>query len=199
MRAGLTPHAPYTVDLPGYRKCLQLARERAMPLATHLAESSDERAFLESHAGPFREAWERIGSWAEPVQTFGGSPIEFAESIGLLEYLIVHGRARGFGGDAERRDMTQDTYPPATTDENLSSRARERHPPVVERAFVRQPLNGCIDIRAAELPSRQPRPELGLGQLPPRKQLEPDEVGIRQGHSLSVSQRPCRRTDPDNS
>jgi cytosine/adenosine deaminase-related metal-dependent hydrolase len=92
LHIGLTPHAPYTVDLPGYRRSLEIARERDLPLATHLAETRDEKVFLESHAGPFREVWDTIGMWAEPVETFRGSPIEFARAVGLLDEptLLAH-------------------------------------------------------------------------------------------------------------
>ena len=89
---GISPHAPYTVDRPGYETCLRIARERRLPLATHLAETEHERTFLESHGGPFRELWDRLGAWADPVETFRGAPIEFADAIGLLEYptLLAH-------------------------------------------------------------------------------------------------------------
>jgi len=80
------------VDRPGYEQCLRIARERSLPLATHLAESEHEREFLESHGGPFQEVWSRIGMWEEPVETFHGTPIAFANAIGLLEYptLLAH-------------------------------------------------------------------------------------------------------------
>ena len=89
---GLTPHAPYTVDLSDYRECLRIARERALPLATHLGENPEEREFLEHHTGLFRDIWESIGMWEEPVETYRGSPVEFAHAIGLLEYptLLAH-------------------------------------------------------------------------------------------------------------
>src|SRR3954464_14890835 len=92
LRIGLTPHAPYTVDLPGYRRSLELTRERQLPLATHLAETREERPFLESQSGPFRELWNTLGLWAERVETFRGSPIEFAKSVGLLDEptLLAH-------------------------------------------------------------------------------------------------------------
>jgi cytosine/adenosine deaminase-related metal-dependent hydrolase len=92
LRIGITPHAPYTVDLPMYQQCIELAHEKKMPLATHLAESNDEREFLMHHAGPFRAVWDSLDSWAEPVTTFSGSPIEFAAAVGLLEIgaLLAH-------------------------------------------------------------------------------------------------------------
>lgn len=82
----LSPHSPYTVDRAGYEKCLATAKDLEIPLATHLAESPHEREFLEHHTGPFRELWERLGSWDDSVETFRGSPIEFAHAIGMLDY-----------------------------------------------------------------------------------------------------------------
>jgi cytosine/adenosine deaminase-related metal-dependent hydrolase len=82
---GLTPHAPYTVDLPGYQQCAALSKERGLPLATHLAETPDEREFLERHTGLFRELWEKIGLWRDDLETFRGSPVAFAKSVGLLD------------------------------------------------------------------------------------------------------------------
>jgi cytosine/adenosine deaminase-related metal-dependent hydrolase len=77
LRIGISPHAPYSVDLP---------------LATHLAESAEEEAFLKHHTGMFREIWNKLGLWDESVTTYPGSPIAFAKSIGLLDYptLLAH-------------------------------------------------------------------------------------------------------------
>ena len=92
LRIGLTPHASYTVDLRDYRTCLRVARERNLPLATHLAENPQEREFLEHQTGLFRDIWESLGMWDDAVETYRGSPIEFAHAIGLLDYptLLAH-------------------------------------------------------------------------------------------------------------
>ena len=89
---GLTPHAPYTVELSDYRECLRIARERALPLATHLSENPEEREFLEHHTGLFRDIWESLGMWEEPVETYRGSPAQFAHAVGLLDEptLLAH-------------------------------------------------------------------------------------------------------------
>lgn len=92
LRVGLSPHAPYTVDRRGYEQCVAIARDQNMPLATHLAETPDEAEFLTNHTGPFRKVWDQLGTWAEPVDTFGGPPIAMAAATGLLGYptLLAH-------------------------------------------------------------------------------------------------------------
>jgi cytosine/adenosine deaminase-related metal-dependent hydrolase len=89
----LSPHAPYSVEIDGYRRCVALARAQHLPLATHLAETPDEATFLSIHAGPFRELWEIISAWDEQVPTCTGGPIRMARDIGLLDYektLLAH-------------------------------------------------------------------------------------------------------------
>jgi aminodeoxyfutalosine deaminase len=92
LRVGLTPHAPYSVEVPIYQRCLAIARERGLPLATHLAETPDERAFLMEHSGPFRGLWDAWLTWDDQVPTYPAGPIEMATAIGLLDYptLLAH-------------------------------------------------------------------------------------------------------------
>jgi cytosine/adenosine deaminase-related metal-dependent hydrolase len=93
LRIGLSPHSPYTVEPDGIRRCLELSRERALPLATHLAETREESEFLRSHTGPLREMWERLGHWEDFAGTFDtGGAVAFAKSIGLLDHptLLAH-------------------------------------------------------------------------------------------------------------
>lgn len=82
---GISPHAPYSVDLPGYEQCLALSRQRQMPLATHLAEWPDETDYLVRHAGMFREFMDLLGFWQEDIKTHSASPIRFADAIGVLD------------------------------------------------------------------------------------------------------------------
>ena len=92
LRIGLTPHAPYSVEIDAYRRCLEVARGRSLPLATHLAETPHEATFLASHSGPFRELWEQLRAWDGEVPRFAGGPIRFAQAVGLLDYptLLAH-------------------------------------------------------------------------------------------------------------
>ncbi len=92
LRIALSPHAPYSVEVAAYERCLRVARERKLPLATHLAETADERAFLANHTGPLRAMWDNHLPWDEHVPNHPGGPIDMARAIGLLDYptLLAH-------------------------------------------------------------------------------------------------------------
>lgn len=92
LRIGLTPHAPYSVEVPAYERCLRVARERDLPLATHLAETADEREFLADHSGPLRAMWDHHLPWDDAIPTFPGGPIRMAQAVGLLDHptLLAH-------------------------------------------------------------------------------------------------------------
>lgn len=89
---GISPHAPYSIEPHGYRRCLEIARRGAMTICTHLAEMREEAEFLASHTGPLRELWTFLDAWDERVPRFEGGPIRFAQSVGLLDYptLLAH-------------------------------------------------------------------------------------------------------------
>jgi cytosine/adenosine deaminase-related metal-dependent hydrolase len=98
VRIGISPHAPYSVEPHGYKRALEVAREKNLPLCTHLAESPDEALFLERHVGSLRKIWDFVGGWDNAVPTFKGvpimgttrrSPITYVESLGLLDYPTV--------------------------------------------------------------------------------------------------------------
>jgi cytosine/adenosine deaminase-related metal-dependent hydrolase len=93
VRLGISPHAPYSIEAHGYRRCLETAVSQQMPLATHMAETPYEAEFLASHTGPFRDLWDGLGAWDDQVPTFRGGPIRYARALGLLDYprtLLAH-------------------------------------------------------------------------------------------------------------
>ncbi|HEY7258812.1 MAG TPA: amidohydrolase family protein [Gaiellales bacterium] len=51
VRAGVSPHAPFTVTIEDYRMLVGLARERGLPVATHLLESARETVHLDAFGG----------------------------------------------------------------------------------------------------------------------------------------------------
>jgi cytosine/adenosine deaminase-related metal-dependent hydrolase len=92
LHVGVSPHAPYSIEAEGYRRCLDFAIRTGLPIATHLAETTDEATFLAGHDGPFRELWGILNAWDEHVPRFPGGPIRYAHSLGLLDYptLLAH-------------------------------------------------------------------------------------------------------------
>jgi cytosine/adenosine deaminase-related metal-dependent hydrolase len=92
LRVGITPHAPYSIEPEGYRRCLDFAKQNHRPIATHLAETPDESTFLASHTGPFRKLWGLLNAWDEEVPRFADGPIRYAKSLGLLDHptLLAH-------------------------------------------------------------------------------------------------------------
>lgn len=92
VRIGLEPHAPYSIEIDGYRRCVETALAMGMPLTTHLAESKDETEFLADLGGPFRRLWDKLPWFDEAIPRFEGGPIRLAKATGLLDYptLLAH-------------------------------------------------------------------------------------------------------------
>src|SRR4051812_3176473 len=80
VQLGVSPHAPYTVSDALYAATAELARDRRLPLAMHIAESSAEENLVVRGDGPFGERWRRRGIETSP---------RARSAIGLLEKLDV--------------------------------------------------------------------------------------------------------------
>lgn len=88
-RAGVSPHAPYTVSSRLYRAVSEYAAREGLRLTTHAAESLEEGLFVRQGAGIFAE---RLRQRGIPVSAKGRSPIAYLDELGLLraETLLVH-------------------------------------------------------------------------------------------------------------
>ncbi len=78
-RLGIQPHAPNTVGPRAIAWASRLAHEHALPIATHLAETEEERRFIHDAQGPQRDFLERMGVWDDTILEFAGRgrhPIE---------------------------------------------------------------------------------------------------------------------------
>jgi cytosine/adenosine deaminase-related metal-dependent hydrolase len=62
-RAGLSPHAPYSVRADLFTQSARLALPFAAPLAVHLAETLAEAELLHHHGGPFVPFLRELGVW----------------------------------------------------------------------------------------------------------------------------------------
>lgn len=82
IRLGVSPHAPFSVGCNAYRACAQLG----LPLATHLAESLEEREFIAQGDGPQRHLLENLGLWTEDLLTSVGQGLHPVEhTLPLLD------------------------------------------------------------------------------------------------------------------
>jgi 5-methylthioadenosine/S-adenosylhomocysteine deaminase len=89
VRVGVSPHAPYTVSDPLFRATADLARQRGLPLAVHIAESALESELVERGEGAFADGLRSRGIAVAPRAR---SPIALMESLGVLgaQSLLIH-------------------------------------------------------------------------------------------------------------
>ena len=81
VRAGVSPHAPYTVCAPQLELIAELAQSEGLPLMMHAAESEAEELLLREGCGAFAEGLARRSiEWNAP----GLSTIEYLKQHGIL-------------------------------------------------------------------------------------------------------------------
>lgn len=94
MRLGLQPHAPYSTSPKMYQACLRAAADSGLPLATHLAETPEEAAFVADARGPFRDFVADIGVWEERYAAWyrgGLSPVQWMRPhLERAPWLLAH-------------------------------------------------------------------------------------------------------------
>jgi cytosine/adenosine deaminase-related metal-dependent hydrolase len=79
VRAGVSPHAPYTVSAPQLELIARLALDENLPLMMHAAESEAESLFMFDGTGPFAEGLRARGiAWQ-------------GQKLSTVEYLARHG------------------------------------------------------------------------------------------------------------
>jgi cytosine/adenosine deaminase-related metal-dependent hydrolase len=89
VRAGVSPHAPYTVCKEQLEAIAKLALDERLPLMMHAAESQAEELFLREGRGHFAEGLTRRGITVEPANT---STVQYLKQTGILETkpLLAH-------------------------------------------------------------------------------------------------------------
>ena len=89
VRAGVSPHAPYTVSDDLFRATTALAREHDYPVAVHIAESAVESALVVDGSGAFADGLRARGI---DVARRARTPVELLASLGVLDVkpLLIH-------------------------------------------------------------------------------------------------------------
>lgn len=89
VRAGVSPHAPYTVSDSLYRATSALARELSAPVAVHIAESALESALVAEASGAFADGLRKRDIAIAPRAR---SPIALLDALGVLDVdpLLIH-------------------------------------------------------------------------------------------------------------
>lgn len=96
VRIGLQPHAPYSVQRMAYEHAIARAARDRLPIATHLAESPEEREFITRASGPQRRMLEALGLWNPSLlEEFGKgiSPVAHLAPVLVdraIPMLLVH-------------------------------------------------------------------------------------------------------------
>ena len=89
---GISPHAPYTVHP---QLVLQLACDcgaAGVPVAMHLAESSEELQMLRSQDGPFVHLLRDLDAWHPDSVARGTRPLDYLERLSKAgRVLVIHG------------------------------------------------------------------------------------------------------------
>lgn len=104
-RVGLSPHAPYSVDMPVQTLAAELARELGVRIHTHVAESDSEDEFCRTGTGELAERVRLVTKRVVTVLDIGGtglSTAEFVASLGVIgpDCHIAHGVYLGGPGRA---------------------------------------------------------------------------------------------------
>ncbi len=93
LSSSLSPHAPYSVSPALLRAVAELARQRNVRPAIHVAETKQELELLTKGTGEFRNFLSGFGvlpaAWLPP----GLAPVPYLEELGVLEHpaLLIHG------------------------------------------------------------------------------------------------------------
>ncbi len=88
-RVGLAPHGPHTVAPQLFAAFFRYARERDIPITSHVAESPEENRFIGTGEGPFLDLLQNRGTLANGFNGYGKSPVMLIRQQGALRHLIA--------------------------------------------------------------------------------------------------------------
>ena len=117
-RPGLSPHAPYTVNFELLQFACRISSEWRVPVAMHLAETTEELELLASHSGALLELLTELEAWDPGAIPRGIRPIDYLRVLATAaRALVVHGNyltEPELAFLAEHRDRMSLVYCPRT-------------------------------------------------------------------------------------
>jgi aminodeoxyfutalosine deaminase len=92
-RAGISPHAPYSVHPELFARLVELANQANAPVACHVAESREELEFLYDGSGGFQRLLEKLGiTWPAASIPRGTRPLDYLRVLARApRALVIHG------------------------------------------------------------------------------------------------------------
>lgn len=116
--AGISPHAPYTVNPRLLVRLIDMAIDRQLPIAMHLAESREELELLRDGSGPFQELLAERSMWDDAAIPRGSRPLDYLRQLARApRSLAIHGNyfdAEEIAFAAAYRDRMSVVYCPRT-------------------------------------------------------------------------------------
>jgi aminodeoxyfutalosine deaminase len=89
---GLSPHAPYTVSPDLLARLIALASRDGLPVAMHLAESTDELELLAAGTGPLQQLLDERSMWDATAIPQGSRPLAYLQALTKApRALVIHG------------------------------------------------------------------------------------------------------------
>ena len=90
--AAISPHAPYSVPPKLLAGLLELVEKTGTAVAMHLAETLEEREFIEHRSGPFLEMLKQFGVWQPEMYEAEDSILNILETLARAKRaIVVHG------------------------------------------------------------------------------------------------------------
>src|SRR5207245_8704851 len=105
-RPAISPHAPYSVRASLFQAATELARQRNLPLATHLAETSAEIELLQHRRGPLVDFLSELGVW-DPAGLVKRPEEVLQYFAGLRNVLCIHANYLANNLASRRRAPTE--------------------------------------------------------------------------------------------
>lgn len=90
--AAISPHAPYSVPPALLERLMVVSEQTGANVAMHVAETLEEREFVEHRSGPFLDMLKQFGVWRPEMFPAGDSMMNILQTLSRAQRsLVIHG------------------------------------------------------------------------------------------------------------